>query len=175
MALVFLTIQHCLLVGAFRTFIFKVIIDMYILIVILKIVLDLFLLVFLPFFCSHLLFDDCLYCFDSSFLFVDSFCLFMCVSIVDFGLWLKWGFHVGIYMYKIVLRCGSFNFKCVSSILHLFPLFMTAGFDVLCMDNFLPLVYVCFYLWTFSFVILFPVMALLFPLKVPVVFVVKLV
>ena len=36
----------CLLVGAFSLFTFKVIINMYVLIVILKIVLDLFLLVF---------------------------------------------------------------------------------------------------------------------------------
>ena len=55
-----------------------------------------------------------------------------CVAITDFQFVVTVRFCYGSpYINKIILSCWSFNFKYISSILHLCsPLLMPAGFDI---------------------------------------------
>ena len=103
--------------------------------------------------------------------------LFICVSLVVFGLHLPWSFDIGVYMYtRLFLSFWSLNCKCISGILHLYPpLLMISGFGSIFVCGWLPtftylcactgepchLYYFCFWLWPFL------------PREIPLVFVVK--
>ena len=111
---------------------------------------------------------------------LDSFFFFVCVPIVDFYFAVTMRFwYSSLYIHKIVLSCWSFNFKCISNILHLYsplsPLLVLIS--SLGVGDFLPLLYVCLYQWAFPFVVfLFLVVGFSFsPRQVPLAFVVKLV
>ena len=94
-----------------------------------------------------------------------------------FGLWLPWDFDIGIHTHTLIhthththycFNCWSLDWKCISSILHLYPfLLMFFGLVAyLWVDDFLLLPYVCLYWWAFSFIIfLLLVVAFSFHLK----------
>ena len=109
----------CLLIGAFSSFIFKVIIDKYVLIATWLIVLELFLQFFFVlffFFCSLLLwFDNHLYIMFRFFLF------FVCVYIIDFWLVVTMRFiYSNLYVYMIISSCLSLKFKNILTTLHFY-------------------------------------------------------
>ena len=107
------------------------------------------------------------------------FFFFMFICIVDFCFVAPMRFlYHSLYMYKIVLRCWYFNFKCISNILHLCSPLLTIAvlISCLCVDDFLHLLYVCFYQWAFPFIIFLSlVVAFSFLLReVPLAFVEKI-
>ena len=65
--------------------------------------------------------------------YLDSFYFFVFVSIVDFQFVVPMRFCYSIiYTEKLVFSCWSFNFKCISDILHLYlPLLTISGFDII--------------------------------------------
>ena len=115
----------------------------------------------------------------------------ICVFLLQiFGLWLSWDFDIGActpihkctHTHKhthtqIGLSFWSLNCKYISRILNLYssllPVLVLISY--LCVDDFLMLLYVCFYWWAFSFIIfLFLVLAFSFPPReIPSVFVVS--
>ena len=79
---------------------------------------------------------------------------------------------------QAVFRCWSSNFRCVSSVLHLFPPPLTvAGFDVVFCVGVISYLYACLCRWVFLFIIfMFLVAVFNFLLReVPLAFVTKLV
>ena len=122
-----------------KPFIFKVIINMYVLIAILLHVLDLFSQVFfLAFlFCSLLLwFND----YIQYYVWIDFF--FLCVHLLYiFDLKFPWSFDITVYIH-IFFYVAGLNFKCISNILYLYnTLFTIAGFDI---------IFVCEWFTTFT-------------------------
>ena len=71
---------------------------------------------------------------------LDSFLFFVCVSIVDFHFAITMRiWYSSLYISKIILICWSFNFKCISSILHLCsPLLTIADFDIMFVCRWFP-------------------------------------
>ena len=58
--------------------------------------------------------------------------------------------EVRICLYKIVVSCWSLHCRCISTVLPLFPpLLMISGLGNIsvCVDDFLPLLYICLYWW----------------------------
>ena len=172
------------LVGAFSPFTFKVIIVTYVLTAILLTVLDLlgFFLNFLIFFFGFLLvfflpFFSCGLMTIFSFVFVNCFFLFVCVSIVDFwfAVTLKFWYRslsLSLYIY-IYIHTHKHIYMCVCVYTHIHtqsccfliasaspgscicPVFSRFLILVayLCANDFLPLLYICLFWWTLLFVI----------------------
>ena len=55
-----------------------------------------------------------------------------------------WFWYRNLCIYKTVLRCWSLNCKCISSILHLYPLLTTADFDIIFICGWFPTFYYMF-------------------------------
>ena len=65
--------------------------------------------------------------------------LLVCISVVDFCFAVTMRFwYSTLSLYMIVLSCWSLSFKCVPSILHLYSLFTTAGFDTIVVCRWFP-------------------------------------
>ena len=105
------------------------------------------------------------------------FLICMCILYFWFAVTIKFWYR-SPHIYKIVLSCWSLNCRYTVSCIctPLFSQFLVLV-AYLCMDGFLPLLYVCLYWWALSFVVfLFLVAASSFvPREIPLVFVVKLV
>ena len=71
---------------------------------------------------------------------LDSLFFFVFVSIADFQFVVPMRFCYSIiYTEKIVFSCWSFNFKCISDILHLYlPLLTISGFDIIIVCRWFP-------------------------------------
>ena len=85
---------------------------------------------------------------------LDCFFFFVCISIIVcwFAFPLRF-WYSSLYIYKAVLSCWPYNFKFnshICTVLFLWLLFLQTYFPI---DDFLLLLYVCFYQWAFQFVI----------------------
>ena len=131
-----------LLVGAFNLFMFKVTLNMYILIVILLLVLNLWLSFFFPLMIRWLYLVLWLYCF-----------FLLCMyPLWIFIFWFPCRFDIAVYIHAKLFSVVSLNFKCISNILYMCCLLTVAGFDTVFVCGwFLPLLSVFLYWWDFPF------------------------
>ena len=150
----------CILGGAFNSFIFKVIIDTYVLTVI--------LLLFWVCFCWSFFFLPFLFFalrvwWLSLVLCLCFFFLFVFVPIVDFWFMVNVSFDIAFYIdtrLAGLLISNAFPISCNNT---LFFSQLLVLISYLCVDYFLPLLYVCLYWWALSFVIFLFLVVAFFP------------